>query len=92
MMNNTGDFQSEQQGKIPQQGGGNDLLVIISLIKDNWYYFLIAIVAALICARFYIGHTMPIYRTSATILINETGDRPMVDNSELLRALDFREE
>ena len=30
---------------------------------------------------------MPVYRTSATILINETEERPLVDNSELLQGL-----
>ena len=36
---------------------------------------------------FILNHTMPVYRTSATILINETEDRPLVDNSELLQGL-----
>ncbi len=66
---------------------GIDLLVIFSLIIKNWYWFVIAIVVAFFCARFYIGHTMPVYRTSATILINETEERPLVDNSELLQGL-----
>lgn len=87
MINNSDTFQNEPQNKNPQQGVGNDLLVIISLLKDNWYFFLIAVLIALSCARFYIGHTLPVYQTTATVQINETGDRPMIDNSELLMGL-----
>ena len=39
------------------------------------------------CSTVHIKHTMPIYRTSATILIDETEDRPLLDNSELLQGL-----
>ncbi len=38
-------------------------------------------------ARFYVKHTMPVYRTSTTLLINDTDERPVVDNSELLQGL-----
>lgn len=68
----------------------NDVLdpaVILSLILKRWYLFIIAIIVSFLVARFYINHTMTVYRTSCTILINETEDRPIVDNSALLQGL-----
>ena len=67
--------------------GDNDLKIIMSMIFRNWYWFLLTILVAMLAVRFYIRHTLPIYRTSATILINETENRPVVDNSELLQGL-----
>jgi tyrosine-protein kinase Etk/Wzc len=64
-----------------------DPRIIFSLIVKNWYWFLIAIVIALICARLYIGHTMPIYRSSATILINETENSQLTGNAAVLEGL-----
>ena len=68
-------------------GGGWDLLVILPIVFRRWYWFLLAIVISLFMARLYIQHTMPVYRTSATVLINETEDRPIIDNSDLLQGL-----
>jgi tyrosine-protein kinase Etk/Wzc len=86
-MNNPESPQKEQQGKVTHQVGGIDPLVILSLILKNWYFFLIAIVAAFIGARFYIGHTLPVFRSTTTIQINETGERSLVNNDELLQGL-----
>ena len=63
------------------------LQVFIPLILKNWYWFVFALVVALVGVRFYMNHTMPVYRTSATILINETGERSFMDNSEILQGL-----
>lgn len=79
--------QQELQYKQPKDIPEFDPRVILSLIIKNWYWFIITIIIALFCARMYIGHTMPVYRTSATLLINKTDDRPLVDNSELLQGL-----
>jgi capsular exopolysaccharide synthesis family protein len=87
MMKNSNAFQRELQGKLPQQMGGLDPLVILDLLKKNWYYFVIALLAAVFCARFYISHTMPSYRVSNTILVNQTEDRSLVNNEELLQGL-----
>jgi len=86
-MNYQGTFTNEQQRRLSEEGVGNDLRVILSILKKNWYYFLIIIIAALFGARFYVGHVMPVYETATTILINETEDRPLVDNSELMQGL-----
>jgi len=80
-------FQQELQNKQPQEGNVPDLLVILPLILKNWYWFILAILLALMGARMYIRHTLPVYRSAATILINETEERRFIDNTELLQGL-----
>ena len=90
-MKNPDNFQMEPQ--IKQHGGssGIDPLVILNLLKKNWYLFAAGILIGLFCARFYFSHTMPVYETTATILINESENRGLVDNTELLQGLAFQE-
>lgn len=66
---------------------GIDPVVILSLISKNWYYIAIGLVVAMLCARFYMGHTMPVYESSVTLLVNETDDRSIAGNDELLKGL-----
>jgi tyrosine-protein kinase Etk/Wzc len=87
MNNIPNDIKGELQNNQIQQRGGLDPLVILSLILKNWYFFVITSVIAFFGAHFYLGHTMPVYRTITTIQINETGDRPLVNNDELLQGL-----
>ena len=77
----------DTQGRVNKQSSGLDPVAIFNLLKRNWYWFVITTVFAIFGARFYIGHTMPVYQTAVTVLINETEDRPLVDNSELLQGL-----
>lgn len=87
MINNQNINQKDQTNKPTQPVGGLDPLVILSLILKNWYFFLISVVVALVGARFYLTHTMPVFRSTTLIQINETGDRPLVSNDELLQGL-----
>jgi len=64
-----------------------DLIALIPQVLKIWYWFVITIALALLFARFFINHTLPVYRSYATVLINDTDDRPLVDNSELLVGL-----
>jgi len=80
-------LEMEQKGKQSQETNSLNLLVLLPLIVKNWYWFIIALVITLYGARWYIGHTMVIYRTSATILVNDREDAPLIDNSELLMGL-----
>lgn len=63
---------------------GLDPKIILSLLFRNWYWFVIFPIISLFFARFYIGHTMPVFRTSTTVLINDNRNRSVVDNSSLL--------
>ena len=80
-------FQQEQLHLKENEGIENDLQIILSLIFKNWYWFILAVVIAVFCVRLYIGHSLPVYNTSATILINETESRLIGDNSEILQGL-----
>jgi len=87
MMKNPNILQIDPQSTMPPKSSGLDPMVILSLLMKNWYYIILSILVGLYGARFYISHTMPVYRTSATILINENENRPLVDNSDLLQGL-----
>jgi tyrosine-protein kinase Etk/Wzc len=87
MMKTAEIFQNEQQVRFPHQGIGVDPILVLSLITKNWYYFLGTLLIAFLGARFYVGHTMPVYRSSATILINETEGGQFGNNDELLQGL-----
>jgi capsular exopolysaccharide synthesis family protein len=86
-MNNKGINNEISQGINSQSKVGVDPSLILLLLFRNWYLFAIAIIFSLFAARFYINHTMPVYMSSITVLINETEDRPLVDNTELLQGL-----
>jgi len=77
----------DQTDRLQQRRNGLDPFVILNLLKRNWYFFLIGVILAFVIARVYINHTLPVYRSSVTVLINETDDRPLVDNSALLEGL-----
>lgn len=81
------EFILDQRNFRISNEGENDLKIILNLILKNWYWFVIALLLAIFTVRFYVRHTLPVYRTSSTILINETENRPVVDNSELLQGL-----
>ncbi|MBN1182832.1 MAG: polysaccharide biosynthesis tyrosine autokinase [Bacteroidales bacterium] len=81
------DFQPERYNIKSREKNKNDLQIFLPIILKKWYWFIIALVLALAIVRFYIGHTLPVYQTSATILINETGERSFFDNSEILQGL-----
>ena len=86
-MKNPDILNIENQSKKSGDSLGIDPIVILSLLLKNWYWFLLSAVAGILCAHFYIGHTMHVYRTSATILINETESRQLAGNKEILQGL-----
>lgn len=87
MMNTQSTFQSDQKNKLSRQKDFHNPIVFFTLILKNWYFFVIAIAISLFGARLYINHTLPTYISAVTLLINETEDQPLVDNSELLQGL-----
>lgn len=66
---------------------GLDPLVILTLLKNNWLLLTIALFVSVLLARFYVNHTLPVFLTSTTLLINESGDRALVNNDDLLQGL-----
>lgn len=87
MMKKNINIPNDQQTIKPQSTWGLDPQVILALFVKYWYWFLISIFLGLFLGRFYIAHTMPVFQTSVTILINEAEERPIVDNTALLQGL-----
>src|SRR4030042_5392622 len=83
-MSNENTFQPGPQRMKPQQADVIDLKKIFFMVVFNWYYFLIALIAAFICAWFYISQTIPTYRVSATLIINEEKKGSSIGNNQLL--------
>lgn len=64
-------FQLTGSGKRTPQEDEVDVKKIFYLFISNWYYFFIALLLALICAFLYNSYTIPTYRVSTTLLIDE---------------------
>lgn len=86
-MKNLSSQNVDHHGKPMQQGAGIDPLIVLTILRNKWYFFVIGIAIAFFVARFYITHTMPVFWSSTTILINEGEDRALVNNDELLQGL-----
>jgi len=83
-MSNDNPIQSGSQRKEPQQEDVINLKRIFHLLATKWQYFLIALIVALICALIYCTYTIPTYRVSATLLINEEKKGASIGNDQLL--------
>jgi capsular exopolysaccharide synthesis family protein len=79
-MPNDDSFQLAGSSKRPQQEDVFDLKKIYYLIVSNWYYFLIVLLLALICAFLYNTYTLPTYRVSTTLLIDEEKKGGLMEN------------
>lgn len=71
----------------PEKDNRFDPLLILNLILRNWYFFVAAIIVALLGARFYINHTLPVFKVTASVLIFEDDSRMTMNNEELLQGL-----
>jgi tyrosine-protein kinase Etk/Wzc len=86
-MPNDDSFQLAGSSKSPQEENTIDLKKIFRLVVSNWYYFIIAILVAFISAFFYNKYTIPVYKVSATLLINEGKKGGLTENSQFLEGL-----
>ncbi len=77
-------LKNDHPGNINNRGIGIDPLVVLNLIRKNWYFLLIGLIAGYFGARRYIAHTLPVYRVSTTILITENGERSGTDRDAIL--------
>jgi tyrosine-protein kinase Etk/Wzc len=62
-----------------------NLKQIFSLMVSRWYYFLITLIIALICALLYIRFANPVYRVSATLLIDEEKKGISAESNQILQ-------
>jgi tyrosine-protein kinase Etk/Wzc len=86
-MPNNDSFQLTDSSKRPYHEAEIDFKKIFYRIISNWYYFLIALVIALICAFFHNTYTIPTYRVSTTLLINEGKKGDVLENNQFLQGL-----
>lgn len=84
-------FQLASSRRRPQQENIIDLKKIFSLIFSKWYYFLITLSLALICAFLYNTFSIPTYRISGTILINEKKERNIIGKNQVLEGFSLGE-
>jgi len=70
-----------------QQENMIDMKKVFSLVIFNRYYFLIAVAVTLICAFFYNTFTLPTFRVSTTLLINEGEKGGAVTKNQFLEGL-----
>ncbi len=72
---------------IQQQPVANtvDLKKLFFMVLSNWYYFVIALIISSACAYFYLRYTLPVYKTSATLLIEEENSASPQGTNELLK-------
>jgi capsular exopolysaccharide synthesis family protein len=52
-------------------------------VISRWYYFVVALILTLICAFIYTSFTIPTYRVSATLLIDEEKKNASIGNDQL---------
>lgn len=86
-MKNADISRKEVHGRLTQLDRVLDPQVILSLLVKNWYYFFIATALALFIARFYINHTMRVFRVSSSIVIKKPEDRASLNNDQFLQGL-----
>jgi tyrosine-protein kinase Etk/Wzc len=83
-MSNENTVQSGPLRKGPQQEDMLDLKKIFQMVFSSWKFFLIAMIVALICAFIYVTYTIPTYKVSANLLINEEKKGVSMGNDQLL--------
>jgi tyrosine-protein kinase Etk/Wzc len=83
-MSEMSQFVPLTQQKLSASEDGFDLKKIIHLVLGHKYLFVTAIVIALVLAFFFNTYTIPIYRVSASILIEEDKNSNASGNDQLL--------
>lgn len=70
-MSSNDSFHPTGPSKKPLQEDVIDLKKIYYLIITNWYFFIITLILALVCAFLYNAFTLPTYRVASSLLIDE---------------------
>jgi tyrosine-protein kinase Etk/Wzc len=82
---------------FPQAGSGQrqtlenqiDLKRIFHLLVSRWYYFLITLIIALVCAFLYNTYTIPTYRVTTRLLINEGKKGEIMGNNQYFQGFNI---
>jgi tyrosine-protein kinase Etk/Wzc len=86
-MSNDNLLQIDSQKRRQPQDDMIDFKKTFYIIISNWYYFLIALIVALIVAFLYNSFTIPTYRVSTTLLIDEEKKGSLAGNNQLLEGI-----
>lgn len=86
-MNSIDRSSKRSETEMNHPGFGIDPGTILSIILRNWYWFILCLILSFLISRTYIRHTLPVYRSSITILVNESEARQAGANEELLQGL-----
>lgn len=86
-MEDSRSHNKDNRGQYFRKEIGVDPIIILKLVVKNWYFFGFGLILALIGARLYMSHTMPIYKVSTTVLIYEGEERSLMNNEEILQGL-----
>jgi tyrosine-protein kinase Etk/Wzc len=84
-MANKNTIQPRPQKMKPQQEDVINLRKLFLLMSSHRYYFIIALIVALAYAFLYNTFTIPTYRVSATLLIDEGKKGAAIGNDQLLK-------
>jgi tyrosine-protein kinase Etk/Wzc len=77
-------LSQKMQGKLSTNGEMLKIKKIFSLIVTNRYYFIVALVVSLTVAYLYNTYTIPVFKVSATVLIEENRETSSSGNDQLL--------
>ncbi len=90
-MNYNSPIDNQQNNSDSNKQEEVDLLKIFFLMISNWYWFVLAISVALAIAWLYNSHTLPTWRVSATVLIDEDkSSRASIGSNQLLEGFGLR--
>jgi tyrosine-protein kinase Etk/Wzc len=76
-------FQNTSGDKFSSPEESINIVRIFNLMIQKWYWFIITVVIAIVLARGYIGHTLRVYRVSASIMINKNQNNASLNDQFL---------
>lgn len=76
-------YSGSESTKVEQKD--TDMKKLYSLMRSKYYFFILFLALFIILAILYNKFTIPVYRTSASILINEAENRIPIGSDELFR-------
>ncbi len=90
-MSNTPNSEIQFLDKDKNKQDEIDLLKILFLMLSNWYWFALSLSVVFVITWLYITHTLPTYRVSSTVLIEEDkSSRVNIGSDQLLQGFGLR--
>jgi capsular exopolysaccharide synthesis family protein len=83
-------LQTEPQNQLPQQEEVIDLRKLFFKLLSSWYFFVIALAMALICAWLYNRYAPTRYRVTSTLLIEEDKKSGAIGTDQLLKGFGLK--